>query len=185
MSGEVRAHIRESLARAHGNKLTHGISRTLVLFCFLGGMLYFVGNAPVLWQHRRTLDVYIQSINVAAGCRCEVICFQLPVLWRREASVQLIMSAPQPPVFRKHYHNAPESHCCRAITPSCLISPGRASWGGNGFFVFLNSTEINIGGNVSSELFTLMNCIFTNLAQWWTITAAFKAYLIKQLVDRD
>lgn len=154
----MRARIQKASAGAPWSKSIFWVSRSAMFF--LGCWFFFFGNASVLWQHRTLAAVYIQSMNVAAGYRCEVICFQLPVLRRCEASVQLITSAPQPPVFRRHYHNAAESQCCRVITPSSLISLGRPRWrgprrGGGGFFMFLNSTEINIGGNVSWEAFHL------------------------------
>lgn len=81
----------------------HLVSRTQ---CF--------GNASVLWQHRRWLCTKHLS-KITAGYRCEVICFQLPSLPCYKVSVQLIISALHPPVFKMHYHNAPESQRCIVI----------------------------------------------------------------------
>lgn len=59
----------------------------------------------------------VQSTSkITAGYRCEVICFQLPSLPCYKVSVQLIISALHPPVFKMHYHNAPERRCRIAIT---------------------------------------------------------------------
>lgn len=58
----------------------------------------------------------VQSTSkITAGYRCEVICFQLPSLPCYKVSVQLIISALHPPVFKMHYHNAPESQLCIVI----------------------------------------------------------------------
>lgn len=111
----------------------------------------------------------VQSTSkITAGYRCEVICFQLPSLPCYKVSVQLIISALHPPVFKMHYHNAPERRCRITITQG-LISGGRRSC--IIFIMFLCLTDLNwnICAISSMQPLHLMNSMSSHVSHLFHI----------------